>query len=119
MQSSERSLRQLLNRPVHSRGEYALRVLAALVILAGVGWWLHDHPATSSLKLTRQCLVSSGFEVKRVAPRTLQVGDDLELTFKPTIDAAKQTGQPRKRNVVYRGDLSDPNVERCLDRAAE
>jgi hypothetical protein len=118
MQSSEPSLRQLLNRPVHSGREYTLRVVAALAILAGIAWYLHGHPARSSLKDTRQCLVANGFHVKRVGPQTLQVDGDLQLTFKPTIAAAKETGLPRKRNVVYRGDLSD-FVERCLDRAAE
>jgi len=118
MQSSDPSLKRLLSRPVASRREYALRVLAAIGVVVVLVWWLHDHPATSSLKLTRECLVAQGIDVKRTAPRTLQVGDDLVLTFAPSIAAARKTGGERKRNVLFQGDHSSIEVNRCLDRAA-
>jgi hypothetical protein len=119
MQSSGNSVGSLLNRPTSGR-EYALRVLAAIGIVVGLLWWLHDHPATSRMKLTRQCLVAYGFDVKKTGPRTLQVGDSLVLTFYPTVAAAKRTGIiERKRNVLFKGDHSDIDIGRCLDRAAQ
>jgi hypothetical protein len=94
-------------------------VLAAIGIIVALLWWLHDHPATSSLKLTRQCLVAYGFDVKKTSPKTLQVGDNLVLTFERTVAAAKATGSERKRNVLFKGDHSDIDINRCLDRAAQ
>jgi hypothetical protein len=118
MQSSDNSFGRLLNRPTSGR-EYALRVLAAIGIVVALLWWLHAHPATSSLKLTRQCLVAYGFDVKKTGPKTLQVGNDLVLTFYPSVAAAKETGIERKRNVLFKGDHSDIDIGRCLDRAAQ
>ena len=103
MQWSARSPLPRLKKP--RTPPYALRLLLAAALAAGLFWWLRGQPPpTYDLRLVERCLKAEGADVRRTAPLALSIDGTLAVRLDSDHRLASHS--------------DDGRVHTCLDRLA-